>query len=379
MTRTRLPGVTNTALRRRILRSERQIIPEALRTIPRQTGNRDAVREAQAGENATPMGALLSLPPDHPAGALLSSSWTVSAPQALPGAGSWSNDLGSGSSSPLRAPPPDASSAETSTATPPQAASKRSSTSMDAPSPSWKRHAIFSKRGRHDLPAYPDLVADRQAPMLSQDSVLSEASHAPTVASASPPCWQSGVEPYLTVPWLPMPARLCPVASRHGLHHIFVDNASLSQGPEDEYLQPDIYPASVNHTSTSVTPSKLLFTDFAPQMTSAAARNAPPMDSSRVTSAENSFARTVSISRDFARVTSAEDRTFARLLSGGVDFDCLMLDLAGIQQSPATRHVDDEVLYDLNNLNATSSGAEARTMPWNMCSFECMSVSCCVP
>jgi hypothetical protein len=243
---------------------------------------------------------------------------------------------------------------------------------MDAPSPSWKRHVVFSKRGRHDLPASPDLVADRQAPMLRQDSVLSEASHAPTVASASPPCWQSGVEPYFTVPWLPLPARLCPVASRHGLHHISIDNASLSQGPADECRQSDVYPASVNHINTSVTPSTLFFTDFAPRMTSAAARNAPSMDSSRVTSAENSFARTVSISKDFARVTSAEDRTFARLLSGGVDFECLMSDLEGIQPSPSTCHFDDDVLYDLNNLNTTSSGAEARTMPcWRMCSFEC--------
>jgi hypothetical protein len=347
MSRTRLPGVSNTLLRRRILRNERQIIPEALRTLPHQTGNCDSVREARAGEDATPMGALLSLPPDHPSGALLSSSWTVPASQALPDGNSWYNDLGSGSSSPLRAPPPEASSAETWTATPPQAGLKRSSTSMDTPSPSWELHAIFSKRGRHDLPAYPDLVADRQSPRLRRDSVLSQASHAPTVVKSLPPCCQSGcfmsrapgkgeetMEPYLSVPWLQMQASSCPTASRHGLHHIYVDDSSLSQGPTDDFLQPSVYPASVHHTSTSVAPSELLFTDFAQRMTSAEVRNTSPMDSSRVTSAENSFARTASISRDFGRVASVEDRAFARLLSGGVDFECLMSD-AGIRFQPS--------------------------------------------
>ena len=250
------------------MRSERQIIPEALRTIPRQTGNCDVVREA--GDNSTPRLWLLSLPPDHPAGALLSTSWTVPAPQALPSAGSWSNDLGARSSSPLRAPSRDAGSAEASTATSPQAGSKRSSASMDAHSRSWERHAIVSKRGRHDLPANPDLVADRQAFMLRQD-----------------------------VTW------------RHPLRHICVDNASESPSQ-------DAYPA----------PCELLFTDFVPWMTSAEDQNVSLTDFPQVAAAENSFARAASISRDFARVTSAEDRTFARLLSGGVDFERLMSDLA---------------------------------------------------
>ena len=110
-------------------------------------------------------------------------------------------------------------------------------------------------------------------------------------------------------------------------------------------------------------------------MTSAEDQNVSLTDFPQVDAAENSFARAASISRDFARVTSAEDRTFARLLSVGVDFERLMSDLALrvrawsaagiIQPSPSesTRQFDD-----VNNKNLSSSDAEARTMSWNMCS-----------
>jgi hypothetical protein len=73
---------------------------------------------------------------------------------------------------------------------------------------------------------------------------------------------------------------------------------------------------------------------------------------------ENSFARIGSISTDFARVTSAEDRAFARLLSGGVDYAHPM----SLSHSPAIFPPSTSTSH-FNNLNEPLSLAASSMHP----------------
>eukprot|EP00802_Teleaulax_amphioxeia_P013271 Tamp_13320.p1 GENE.Tamp_13320~~Tamp_13320.p1 ORF type:complete len:313 (+),score=34.99 Tamp_13320:298-1236(+) len=151
-----LRGVENSTLRRRILRAE-QDLPEMLRGHrPRRGHTMHAIHGPDpapqppihgarpASEAQTPIGAQLSLPPNHAAASWLSTSWTVpgladplpdvlshsAMPPTLPSsdAARW-RDHGIHSATPVPQPPP--LHAETTAATTPRTGSKRSLASMD--------------------------------------------------------------------------------------------------------------------------------------------------------------------------------------------------------------------------------------------------------
>ena len=176
----RLPGVENTTLRRRIRRAEIDILPEALRGDPPSAmhaihGPDPALQPPlhgprPASEAQTPIGAQLSLPPDHPAASWLSTSWTVpgladllgqspAMPPTLPSpdAGRWRSH-GIHSATPAPQPPP--LRAEATAAATPRAGSKRSFASMDVRQPDGPSDpAVCAKRGCPDLPATEQMQA----------------------------------------------------------------------------------------------------------------------------------------------------------------------------------------------------------------------------
>ena len=283
MSGNRLPGVENTTLRRRIMRAERAIIPKMLRVseprCPRRRGGAihaadpapqpplHGARPASAAQ--TPIGALLVLPSDHPAAPWLSTSWTVPAlacplpdvpvpgQSAMPSsdAARWRGH-GTHGANPAPQPPPlhAADHAAATTAATPRAGSKRtrSVASMDVRQPAAAEDpAVCAERGCPDLPAIPHpQVAERHAVYGTTLETL---------------------------------ARTAP------------DSATL--GPKNERRQTDADPDAVH---TSVARAESPSTDFA------CFASAP---------LEDSVARAASISTDFTRVTSAENRAFARLLS----------------------------------------------------------------
>ena len=273
----RLPGVENTTLRRRIRRAEIDILPEALRGDPPRRGcamhaihGPDPALQPPlhgprpASEAQTPIGAQLLLPPDHPAASWMSTSWTV------PGLADPLPDVLSQSAMPPTLPSSDAARwrdhgihsatpvpqppplhAEATVAATPRAGSKRSLASMDVRQPDGEDPAVWAKRGCPDLPA----TAQMQAAQRHSVHRMTLQTHARTT----------------------------------------LDSATL--GPKNECHQTDADPDTVH---TSITRAEF-----------------PPPDFACFASAPsgNSFAQAASISADFSRVSSAEDRAFARLLS----------------------------------------------------------------
>ena len=181
-----LRGVDNSTLRRRILRAERDILLKPLRE-PRSRRRRGGAVHGPdpdpapqpplhgprpASEAQTPIGAQLSLPPDHPAASWMSTSWTVpgladplpdvlsqsAMPPTLPSsdAARW-RDHGIHSATPVPQPPP--LHVEATAATTPRAGSKRSLASMDVRQPDGEDPAVWAKRGCPDLPATAQMQA----------------------------------------------------------------------------------------------------------------------------------------------------------------------------------------------------------------------------
>ena len=181
-----LRGVENTTLRRRIRRAEIDILPEALREDPPRRGRAmhaihgpDPALQPPlhgprpASEAQTPIGAQLSLPPNHAAASWLSTSWTVpgladpppdmlgqsAMPPTLtsPDAARW---RGHGIHSATPAPQPPPLHAEATAAATPRAGSKRCFASMDVRQPDGPSDpAVCAKRGCPDLPATAQMQA----------------------------------------------------------------------------------------------------------------------------------------------------------------------------------------------------------------------------
>jgi hypothetical protein len=269
-----LRGVENSTLRRRIVRAE-QDLPKMLRGDRRRRGHtmhaihgpdpapQPPIYGARpASEAQTPIGAQLSLPPNHAAASWLSTSWTVPGladplpdvlgplvmPPTLPSpdAARW---RGHGIHGATPAPQPPPLHAEATAAATPRAGSKRSF--MDARQPDGEDPAVCAKRGCPDLPATVHLQA-AQLHSVYRTTLQTQA-------------------------------------------RTTLDSATL--GPKNKFHQTDDDPDTVH---TSITRAESPSTDFA------CFASAP---------SGNSFARAASISTDFSRVTSAENRAFARLLS----------------------------------------------------------------
>jgi len=273
-----LRGVENTTLRRRIMRAKRDIMPEMLREPRRRGGAMHAVQGPDpdpapqpplhgprpVSEAQTPIGTQLSLPFDHPAASWLSTSWTVPGladpPPDMLGQSAMPPTLtspdaarwrGHGIHSATPALPPPPLHAEATAAATPRAGSKRSLANMDVRQPDGEDPAVCAKRGCTDPPATAHLQA----------------------------------------------------AQRHSVHRMTrqtqarttLDSATL--GPKNECHQTDADPDTAH---TSITRAEFPSTDFA------CFASAP---------SGNSFAQAASISADFSRVSSEENRAFARLLS----------------------------------------------------------------
>ena len=265
----RLPGADNTALRRRIVRDENDIIPRVLRDL--EPPGLDDALAIQADHRATPapqpprhgaqpasgaqmhIGAQLLLPTDHGAASWLSTSWTVpDLTGPLPDVpGQWarpSPDAARGrghtihSASPAPQPPLNVVATTAATS---WAGSKRSWASMDVREPAGEDPTCWS-----DKQGCPDLRAPAATPHL-------------------------------------------PFMERHMIYKAPTPMNECHQFDAD----PDAVPSFL-HTSVARAESPSLPADFA------RFAFAP---------SEDSFAR--SISTDFTRVTSAEDRAFARELS----------------------------------------------------------------
>ncbi len=243
----RLPGAGNTALRRRIVRAENDIIPRLLRVHSATDAPLHGARQPplHTARSASEIGAQLSLPPDHAAASWLTTSWTVPdltgplpnesdqwamPPLPSPGAARW---RGHAIQSATPAPQPPLFHAEATTATTPWAGSKRSFASMDVREPAGD--------GCPDLPA----------------------------------TLHPGLPPFM---------------ERHTMYR--------RTTPTNVFYQSDADPDAVY--TTSVARAESPSTDFA---------------SFAFTPSEDSFERGVSISTDFTRVASEEDRAFVRLLS----------------------------------------------------------------
>ena len=269
----RLPGVENTTLRRRIRRAEIDILPEALRGDPPSAmhaihGPDPALQPPlhgprPASEAQTPIGAQLLLPPDHPAASWMSTSWTV------PGLADPLPDVLSQSAMPPTLPSSDAAR--------------------------WRDHGI------HSATPVP------QPPPLHAEATVAATPRAGSKRSfASMDVRQPDGDPAVCAkrgcPDLPATAQM-QAAQRHSVCRMALqtqaratlDSATL--GPKNECHQTDADPDTVH---TSITRAEYPSTDFA------CFASAP---------SGNSFAQAASISAYFSRVSSAEDRAFARLLS----------------------------------------------------------------
>ena len=269
-----LRGVENTTLRRRILRAERDILLKPLRE-PRSRRRRGGAVHGPdpdpapqpplhgprpVSEAQTLIGTHLPLPPDHPAASWLSTSWTVPGLADL---------LGQSPAMPPTLPSPDAGR--------------------------WRSHGIHSA-----TPA-------PQPPSLHAEATLAATPRAGSKRSfASMDVRQPDGDPAVCAkrgcPDLPATAQM-QAAQRHSVcrtalqtqARATLDSATL--GPKNECHQTDADPDTVH---TSITRAEYPSTDFA------CFASAP---------SGNSFAQAASISTDFSRVTSEENRAFARLLS----------------------------------------------------------------
>ena len=321
MSERRLPGVANKVLRRRILRSERQIIPAVLRT-PHQRIRRESPEAATASDSAQAspraagaFGAALSLSYADAAGLCNLQMAPASEPAAevawsnvVPFAGAW--PPGQGERPSLHAPLPDAGAC-------PRAGSVRSAVRVDVrASASQVDAASHIRRGGHDLPAasssceLSDLGAagahraGHDLPAASAPSAQGSArwdsrypSDAPPSAARAlrTPDWPLATSwhapGHTTPPSAPTPASSCasylpPDSPRHGLG--ILKGLNLVEDRSDLPAHHGIYRADYprDHSLRAGTP--------------------PPPESCFTSST------------DWERVTSAEDRAFARLLSGGV-------------------------------------------------------------
>ncbi len=312
----RLPGVDNTTLRRRIVRAENDIIPRVLRGVDSR-GSAHAIHAIEtpfhwaqpASESQTAVGAQLSIPPDHPAACWLSTSWTVpdltSPPPGVPGqwaptlpspdagdhAARWRGHAMHGAT-PARQPPLNM---EATTAAGPRRGSRRSFASMDERQPA-REYPTDRPLTPHELLCTQNNVAKRSKSngMLSGTTSLAIGNVDPNADGQEFAVRRTEHRDWPTkqgCPDLPAPPHP-PFAQRHTVYR-------TNQTPTNECLQFDADPDAVH---TSVARAKTPSTDFK------CFAFAP-------SEWEDSFARAASISTDFTRVTSAEDRAFARLLS----------------------------------------------------------------
>jgi hypothetical protein len=288
----RLPGVANKVLRRRILRSERQIIPATLRK-PNQRSRRESPDAATASDSAqaSPMaagtfGSALSLSYADAAGLCSLQRVPATEPAAEvawsnlgggPFAGAWPKK-GQGMRPSLHAPLPDEGAC-------PREGSMHGAVSVDArASASQVDPALHFRRG-HELPAAPK----------SPSSPRAQGSASPSAARAlRTPAWPSATSwhapGHMTPPSAPTPACASYLPSDgpgHGLGIfeglILVDDRSDLPAHHGPNTVPD-YSRDYSLRAGTPEPLECFLTSFT----------------------------------DWERVTSAEDRAFARLLSGGV-------------------------------------------------------------
>ena len=289
----RLPGVANKVLRRRILRSERQIIPATLRK-PHQRSRRESPDSATASDSAqtSPMaagtfGSALSLGYADAAGLQ-----RVHAPEPAaevawsnvaggPFAGAWPR-LGQGERSTRHVPMTDAGACT-------REGSMHGAVSVDARASASQDPALHFRRGQ-ELPAAPKSLSSPRA----------QGSAPPWAARAlRTPAWPSATSwhapGHMTPPSAPTPACASYLPSNgpgHGSSEIRIFEGLVlvddrSDLPAHHGPQPDTVPnCSRDYSLRAGTPEPLecCLTSFT----------------------------------DWERVTSAEDRAFARLLSGGV-------------------------------------------------------------